>query len=394
MHRFIAPVFTFFIALSAAAQYADTTAAAVSEWKSEALERSIKPDTACAAGTIACGETKSGRVSVDSCESNLLYAVGYSFNGTAGQRITVSATSNDFAMTVVLGDGRVGQPTAIYARDDVFVRGQTASFTTTLPYTGAYIILVTPGTTLTFGNYSLTVTCAGSGTSTGTNSQVVPIVGHLTGSGGSVFRSDLKLMNSSSSTISGVLVFTPRGQSASPSDPQVRFVLGAGQTRFFEDVYRAAQSGDGAARLTIVPDANAAGLIADTSTYTFVPGGGELGQSPTIFTRAQFWSAGTTVAAFLGKSGERTNVFIVTGDADTTIEWRYRNENGTLGAPVIRSYAANATHQVSAVDLVGFTPASNTILQATIQNGSARVALSPVNNVSNQGRWVDFKTMP
>jgi len=36
----------------------------------------------------------------------------------------------------------------------------------------------------------------------------------------------------------------------------------------------------------------------------------------------------------------------------------------------------------------------NGSVEATIQSGSTRVAISPVNNVSNQGRWTDFQPAP
>lgn len=123
-------------------------------------QRIAEPDTSCYAGAVGCGQTVTGRVSIDSCEASGLYGVGYAFNGTAGQSVTISAVSYDFAMTVVLGDGRTGNNT-IYAQKDVYVTGQTATIAGfTLPYTGQYLILVTPGTDYTFGNYSLTVTCA------------------------------------------------------------------------------------------------------------------------------------------------------------------------------------------------------------------------------------------
>src|SRR5512141_542734 len=45
--------------------------------------------TECNGGTISCGQTVSGRVYLDSCyaSSSGVYAVGYLFNGSLGQRI-------------------------------------------------------------------------------------------------------------------------------------------------------------------------------------------------------------------------------------------------------------------------------------------------------------------
>ena len=114
--------------------------------------------TPCDAGSVTCGATRTGRVSVDSCNSNNIYAVGYSFNGTQGQVITISGQSFQFAATVILADGR-GSAT-ILAQHDVFNLGETARISNfTLPFTGPYIVLITPLTTVTFGDYTLTVSC-------------------------------------------------------------------------------------------------------------------------------------------------------------------------------------------------------------------------------------------
>lgn len=115
--------------------------------------------TPCAGGTVACGQTASGRVSVDSCEVDGVYAVGYVFNGTAGQKVTIAGRSLEFAASVILMDGRSGQST-IYAQDDQFVNGATATISNfALPYTGPYIIFITPGTPFDFGDYTLTLSC-------------------------------------------------------------------------------------------------------------------------------------------------------------------------------------------------------------------------------------------
>lgn len=130
----------------------------------DALRAAVVPLTACYAGTMSCGQTATGRVSVDSCESDGLYGVGYSFNGTAGARITISGTSPDFGATIAIADGRSGNST-IHAVNAVSTRGATATISNfTLPYTGPYIILITPGVRFTFGNYSLTLSCTTSNT--------------------------------------------------------------------------------------------------------------------------------------------------------------------------------------------------------------------------------------
>jgi len=115
------------------------------------------PNTPCAAGTVSCAQTVTGRVSTDSCNSNNLFAVGYILNGTQGQTVTIAGRSPDYGATVVLFNST---GTTLLAQADVFQPNQTATITNfSLPYTGSYIVLITPGVTLTFGDYTLTVTC-------------------------------------------------------------------------------------------------------------------------------------------------------------------------------------------------------------------------------------------
>jgi hypothetical protein len=222
--------------------------------------------------------------------------------------------------------------------------------------------------------------------------QIVPIVGHLSGAFGSVFRSDLKLYNPTSSLITGKLVFTPRGQSESSQDLSISYNVPANGVSFYEDLYATAfPGGSGAARLSIVPDASVVPIV-DSSTYTALAGGGELAQSPTILLPTSFRS-GLQVAV-IGKQSERTNVFIMTGSEDATIYWTYRDPAGVSRGTAAKAYPHDGTYQVGISDLLGITPVANGSLEANVVIGNARLALSPVNNVSNQGRWVDFQPVP
>ena len=124
----------------------------------------VAPLTSCFGGNLSCGQTVTGRVSVDSCESGGKYAVGYSFNGTAGNRVTLSGFSAQFPASILLVDGRQGNST-LYARDDKFVTGSTAVISNfTLPYTGPYLVFITPDIPNTFGDYAVTLSCQSSNT--------------------------------------------------------------------------------------------------------------------------------------------------------------------------------------------------------------------------------------
>ncbi|HEX8409557.1 MAG TPA: hypothetical protein VF883_11870 [Thermoanaerobaculia bacterium] len=132
---------------------------ALADLNLESLRGSVAPLTACFAGTVACGQTATGRVSVDSCESNGYYGVGYLFNGIAGTRVTINGRSATFTATVGLADGRSGN-TTIYTRGEASSDGGTATIANfVLPYTGPYLILILAGAPFDFGDYTLSVTC-------------------------------------------------------------------------------------------------------------------------------------------------------------------------------------------------------------------------------------------
>ncbi len=226
--------------------------------------------------------------------------------------------------------------------------------------------------------------------------QVVPIVGHVTGVGGSEFRSDLQLYNPSNGVISGSFIYTPRNQSASTADTTVTFEIPPFYVLVYEDIYDATFPGvNGAARLVIVLDRGVRTRpIVETSTYTATPDGGELGQSPTVFLDTEYAGVGARLAGVLGKVTERTNLFLMTGEQGVTIRWSYRDSFSRPVPPFVRAYPGSATFQLAAAEVLGFPPAPNASLEAFIEAGSARIASNPVNNITNQGRWSDFKIVP
>ena len=368
----------------------------------DAVWSQVHTETTCPATQISPPVTINGNMSYASCVAILgnLEDV-YSVNVTAGQTIDIDYLSHtyDTFLYMYLGNGTSAATQRVSFLDINNQGTSEAKIHYTFTSGGTYLIeaetLWTPGYPLlpVTGPYTLTVSLTGTQPPPTTSSaaQIVPIVGHLSGLGGSAFRSDLKLYNPSGSTITGKIKFTPRGQSASASDPVISFNIGPKAVLFYPDVYlNAYPSGAGAARLSITRDnVSSSPLIIDTSTYTANPDGGELGQSPTVLT--DFASSGTTLTGVLGKNSERSNLFIMTGSTGVSIQWTYRDNFGGSATTFVRPYPQDSTTQLAVSDLIGFSPAANSSLEAQIQSGSARVALSPVNNVSNQGRWVDFR---
>jgi hypothetical protein len=331
----------------------------------------------------------SGVITIGSCKQDSEYHDIYHIpNLTAGRQlrfVLTKTTLPDLHFEIT----RVANLTII----DLYNKYEFSKTTTTvdieIPVATQINIFVAGATSYSTGGYTLSVSDL---PLAGGTKQIVPIVGRVTGVGGSVFRSDLKLYNPTAAVVTGKLVFTPPGQSESPQDTSINYNISPFGVTFYQDVYATAFPGSaGAARLSVVSDmANIP--IVDSSTYTALPDGGELAQSPTVLTPTAFRS-GVHVAV-LGKGSERTNVFVITGAQDVTIFWRYRDPAGIVRNTTAKTYLRDGTYQLTVSELLGVTPAPNGSLEASVQSGTARIALSPVNNVSKQGRWVDFQPVP
>ena len=397
----------------ARAQSADPAAAERSVMqRKESVAREPHALATCSGSTpITAPATIHGNIQFTTCTDLLgLREDVYSLPVTAGQTVDVDYSSTSFDVFLWVAKSGTSFPTNRVSFLNLVGGGGTSRVTAHAVITTSGIVTIEAeslwgidpvSSSLPWsGPYTLAVTINGGTTepptTTSSNTQIVPIVGHVSGAGGSAFRSDLKLYNGSSSTVTGRLVFTPRNQSRSTSDPSIAFNVPPFGVRFYEDVYLLAYpAGSGAARLTIVPDsATAAPLVVDTSTYTATPDGGELAQSPTVTVTSDYYPAGKKLVGLLGKGSERSNIFVMTGASGATIVWRLRDSNGVGSQTFTHDYAKDATLQMSVADIIGTTPAPNSSLEAVIQSGSARVASSPVNNVSNQGRWSDFKVAP
>ena len=329
-----------------------------------------------------------GEVTIGSCKQGSEYHDVYHIpNVAAGRQLRFVLTRTTLA-NLHFEITRVANLTIIDLYNKYEYSKATMVVDVEIPVTTQINIFVAGASSYSTGGYTLTVSDL---PTTGTK-QIVPIVGRLTGVGGSQFRSDLKLYNPTAAVVTGKLLFTPRGQTETPQDTTITYNVPPFGVSFYEDVYSAAfPGGAGAARLAVVSDTVDIPIV-DSSTYTALPNGGELAQSPTVLVPSAF--RGGVQVAVMGKSGERTNLFVMTGAEDVIIYWRYRDAAGTLRATTAKSYVRDATYQLGVADLFGLTPAPNASIEATVQSGTARLALSPVNNVSNQGRWLDFQSVP
>jgi hypothetical protein len=98
--------------------------------------------------------------------------------------------------------------------------------------------------------------------------RVIPVAGAVQGSS-AFFRTSLQLLNPTSTTITGSLVFHPQGQPANPADPALPFTLPGNQSISFPDVV-ASMNTSGLGSLDILTNGGAVPLA---SARVFSDGG-------------------------------------------------------------------------------------------------------------------------
>src|ERR1051325_3486303 len=352
------------------------------------LALGVTAEAACVNQPLSIPSTVNDEVTLSSCISSSDYYNKYELtNLEKARRLRFTVTKITLPQILI----RLERAGSLVLQSSDYSKS-TLTMDVEIPANATYTLVVKAITAGSIGKYTLSVSDLNDPYAA---AQIVPIVGRLVGLGGAVFRSDLKLHNTSTAKIDGTIIITPRNQSAGTTDAQVPFSVPAGGVVFYEDVYGTLMNANGAARLAIVPANGASGLIVDTSTYTALADGGELGQSPTVFRADEFVKGPATMVSVTGKASERSNLFIMTGNTETTILWTLSDANGVQIRTATAKYAPNATFQTSVADVTGVPVPPNSVLRAEISlGGEARLAMNPVHNVSNQGRWLDFKALP
>jgi hypothetical protein len=257
---------------------------------------------------------------------------------------------------------------------------------------------------------SLLMALALVGTSPVSADVIVPIVAHLNGAQKSVWRSDVKLYNSTDKPVTVSITATPRGQLARTSDGITSRTVAAGQLLVLEDV-ESILHGEGtwADRLRLhFTDADGApvgNLLVRATVYEEAAPGNEFGTcvqtfdpdaDPTQAPTDGYSPLGTILGTVLGKANERDGIIVSTGPNGATVKWIYKNSARTSTTAGIVTYGADMTFQYTGgvAELLGFTPDPNGTLSATVAIGSARVAVTHNNNTTNCPNWDQMTPIP
>jgi streptogramin lyase len=211
--------------------------------------------------------------------------------------------------------------------------------------------------------------------------RILPVVGSTPGAAGTVFKTSVQLHNSTTSVISGRIVFHPSGFSGSTSDPALSYTLSPGQTQSMADLLPAmGRSGLGsadieatsgsipAATVRVFNDAGAAGTTGFTEEPLRVENAlrpGQLGVLllPTDLTNFRF------------------NLGVRTLEAGAASMLTLRDASGTILTTVSRALPATYHEQQSASAFLGVStlPAGGSI-EITVGSGAAILYGATVDN--------------
>jgi hypothetical protein len=233
----------------------------------------------------------------------------------------------------------------------------------------------------------------GSGTPTGRLAAVFPVVGSVNGAFGSSFKTSMQLLNPSSSTMNGVLVFHHAGVAANiATDPGFPFSIPAGQLMTIPDLGSTiigpglgsldmgVNEGSGTPQVVtrVYNDAGTsgtAGFVEDPIAY---PGEGVLGS------RVVSMGATAFMVTPLDPSRTRFNIGVRTLYSGATLRAQLLDNAGHVLASVNKTYTANYFEQVDSTSFFGGVPVgANQIIKISVSDGSAIIYGATTDNVTN-----------
>ena len=213
--------------------------------------------------------------------------------------------------------------------------------------------------------------------------RTLPVVGSTPGAAGALFRTSVQLHNSTSSEISGRVVFHASGVSGSASDPALGYSLAPGQTKSISDLLPAmGRSGLGSADIEVtsgsVPvatvrvfnDAGAAGTTGFTEESMRVEEALRPGQASVLLLPAD-------------PTNFRFNLGVRTLQTESTAILTVRDASGAILATVSRGFPAMYHEQQTAAAFLGAAalPAGGSISIA-VTDGAAIFYGATVDNTT------------
>jgi len=321
----------------------------------------------CPVVRISCPTTIAGTIqNIPVCNTltstGVLFRHFYSFDGKAGDAITIRLTSSSSFHAIQLLDS-TGRSLAI----------GIPGVSVVLPASGTYTIIL--GDTTRDVPFSFTLSC-GSAEPT----RILTVVGSTSGSGGSFFRTALQLHNSDSAAVQGRIVYHSAGNSGSSSDPSYGYSLAPGETLLLGDLLPMIErSGIGSADLVAT-----SGKMPVVVGRIFNDAGanGTAGMGIDPIKKEDALRAGDTgillVPGDLTRS--RFNIGVRTLDLGAQLRVTVKKPNGSVAGVMSRSYNSDYFVQTVGTDFTGIPLSGNEAIYVDVTAGSAIVYGSATDN--------------
>jgi hypothetical protein len=227
--------------------------------------------------------------------------------------------------------------------------------------------------------------------------RILPAAGAVQGST-AFFRTSLQMLNPTSNTIAGNLVFHKQLQSPAPGDPSLAFTLAPGQTISYADVLTSmGTSGLGSLDI-LTTGGNApiatARVFSDNGAVLGTSGFSEEGLPPND--ALDFFSRGILLIP-ADLTNFRMNIGVRTLDSGATLDVATYDSAGTLrGTRTLPAYGANVFDQVPVATFTGVSsppPGGYILIALNVYGGRAFVYSSVIDNRTSDStyRLADIK---
>jgi hypothetical protein len=215
---------------------------------------------------------------------------------------------------------------------------------------------------------------------------VVPVVGSTAGAFGADFKTELQLHNPGNTVLTGRLVFRAQGIPGGPTDPQLEYLLGPSETKYFSDVV-GAMGASGLGSMDVIPTSGS-GVPTVVFRAFDDQASGTTGVTVPMVLVENALSQGRK-AALLGPMNLeqfRFNIGVRSLGEGASIRVRLFNADGSLAATIgDRTYAPDLFEQRTASDFLGRAIEASQTVEVEVLSGRVIVYGTITDNRTNDG---------
>jgi len=216
--------------------------------------------------------------------------------------------------------------------------------------------------------------------------RILTVVGSLTGSANSFFRTAVQLYNPKSVTISGKIVFHTQNVSGSANDPSLAYSLASHKTISYADLLPAMGITSGIGSADLVADSGSTLPLALVRVFN---DGGVLGTSGLAEDALSTDDAlqqgdGASLIAPEDITHFRLNIGVRTLTNGAAFSITVRDRNGNVVKSTTKSFAPTFFRQFSSIEILdGFVLAGGETISFDVTSGSALIYGATTDNTTN-----------